>query len=164
MTYFEKHCIGTTKLMKTLSWGYQELIISQTQTLDKIKQAWHQELGHTIPDDTWEKLLRKMLPTPRLDSPQTCVLFMLPRGIPKHIGTIIYHTIISANLLISRLWKKMISPTIDGLIKQVDQNWEYELMATTQFDARTHINEAHGTWIACTKPKVREPEATNPSN
>ncbi|CAH2294029.1 Hypothetical predicted protein [Pelobates cultripes] len=53
MTKFEKHCVGIKKLGKTLSWGYQELITTQTQTLDKIKQAWHQELGQTFPDDTW---------------------------------------------------------------------------------------------------------------
>ncbi|CAH2324715.1 Hypothetical predicted protein, partial [Pelobates cultripes] len=74
-------------------------------------------------------------------------------GMPKYIKTILYHTIISANLMISRLWEKMTPPTIEGLIKQVELNWEYELMAAAQFGARTHIHEAHRTWMASTKPE-----------
>ncbi|CAH2276215.1 Hypothetical predicted protein [Pelobates cultripes] len=55
--------------------------------------------------------------------------------------------------------KKTMPPTLQGVIKQVKQNWEYELMAAAQFGARTHIYEAHKTWKASTKPEVRVLEA-----
>ncbi|CAH2252278.1 Hypothetical predicted protein [Pelobates cultripes] len=160
MTKCEKHSVGIKKLGKTLSWGYQELITTQTQTLDKIKQVWHQELGQTFPDDTWD---RAYLAHQGLTACYTHLELqrkLLYRwDIPKHIRTILYHTIISANLMISRLWKKTMPPTLQDVIKQVEQNWEYELMAVAQFGTRTHIYEAHKTWKASTKPEVRGLEA-----
>ncbi|CAH2320060.1 Hypothetical predicted protein [Pelobates cultripes] len=90
----------------------------------------------------------------QLDNPQTCILFMLPKSIPKHIRTILYHTLISANQTISRLWKKTTTPTIQDVIKQVEQNWEYELMTAAQFGKRTHILEAHKTWKASITSEV----------
>ncbi|CAH2312758.1 Hypothetical predicted protein [Pelobates cultripes] len=81
--------------------------------------------------------------------------------IPKQVKLIIYHTLISANLVISRHWKKTMTPPIEDLVKQVDQNWAYEKMANTQFGVRKGVLEAHDLWVQHT---ISSPTITHNHN
>ncbi|CAH2276640.1 cytosolic carboxypeptidase 3 isoform X1, partial [Pelobates cultripes] len=47
MTNFEKQCVELAQLKKTISWGYQELLVQQTHTLEEIKSAWQLDIAES---------------------------------------------------------------------------------------------------------------------
>ncbi|CAH2245822.1 Hypothetical predicted protein [Pelobates cultripes] len=74
-----------------------------------------------------------------------------------------YHILISAAMVISRLWKSPTAPNFNALLNQINLNWQYETMLSKQNGPKKPILKANLMWKEYWELKDKQ-EGTSQTN
>ncbi|CAH2314419.1 Hypothetical predicted protein [Pelobates cultripes] len=129
LSLYEKFCTNALPPKKVISWCYKTLTRAQKEEKITYKIAWHKELNRTIDDEQWTRAYSSH-----------------KDNMDKTQWTTTYHILISAAMVISRLWKSPTTPNFKALLNQINLNWQYETMLSKQHGLKKTISKANLMW------------------